>query len=138
MLLELARDTRSRTDERERYDDRIRILPLITTTFLATLGACASQSEPELATHEGAVASQEATYDYFDCSNPDIAVGWRFHACTATDAWSHDGVQSGCYTVTSSDCSNQLGTLPYCDMTECETFGITDAVCSYQEWFYSH
>lgn len=112
---------------------------MATGLFATSLVACTTGDEPKIASHEAEIANQEVMYDYYDCSNPDVQVGWRLHACTATNAWSYDGIRSGCYDVTSEDCSNPRGTIQYCDTSDCAVFDIDDPnLITYGQWFYSH
>jgi hypothetical protein len=106
-----------------------------TVLLAAALAACATEPTPSLSTHEGAVANQEVTYIYYDCANPDVGIGWRFHACTATNTWSSGGERSACFEVDSQDCSNASpGTIQYCENSLCASWEFVESIVPYAEW----
>ncbi|HET9953908.1 MAG TPA: hypothetical protein VFQ61_05375 [Polyangiaceae bacterium] len=104
------------------------------------LGACgATDGEAPVADHvEQAIANQEVLYTYYDCAHLDQVVGTRFHACVATNAWSQDGRTSRCFEVESFDCSNEHGTLQYCEFDVCAAYDPFGSIPAFTEWAQSN
>ena len=110
-----------------------KLLSLFTTaTLAATLAACAG-GDPPLGTDEAELAQQEVTYIYYDCANPEVGIGWRFHGCVSGNAWSSDGIRSQCFEVESDDCSNESHVIQYCEQGLCASFSDQPPL-PYSEW----